>query len=59
MKLEEILVIMQNKVAILTEARKSAVATGDIQKVLQIDEELLNTSISVIKIQDVLNMVND
>lgn len=54
MKLEEIVAIMQNKIAVLTEARKNAVAIGDLLKVTQIDEELMNTTLSIAKMQEIM-----
>lgn len=54
MKLEEIVAIMQNKIAVLTEARKNAVAIGDLLKVTQIDEELIHTATSIAKMQEML-----
>lgn len=54
MKIEEILVIMQNKLAVLAEARKAASATGDLLKVMNIDEEIMNTHISIEKLKTVL-----
>ena len=56
MKLGEILIVMQNKIALLNEARKTAVATGDLLKVTQIDDEILTTSISINALQNVLTL---
>lgn len=54
MKIEDIIVILQNKLVVLAEARKNAVAIGDLLKVVQIDEEVLNTTTSIEKMQQVL-----
>jgi hypothetical protein len=43
MKIEDILIILQNRLITLTEARKSAVATGDLERVVQIDGDLMST----------------
>lgn len=43
MKIEEILIILQNRLITLTEARKSAAAAGDLERVVQIDGDLLTT----------------
>jgi hypothetical protein len=43
MRLDELLVIMQNRLLTLTEARKAAVNSGDIERVVQIDGDLITT----------------
>lgn len=43
MRIEDILIILQNRLITLTEARKSAVAAGDLERVVQIDGDLLTT----------------
>jgi predicted transcriptional regulator len=47
MKLDYLLSIMQNRVLSLTEARKAAVTTGDIERIEQIDGDLLTTESTV------------
>ena len=51
MTLNEILVIMQNRILTLNEARKAAVTAGDIERVIQIEGDLLTTWTSVEKIK--------
>jgi hypothetical protein len=43
MKIEDILIILQNRLITLTEARKSAVSAGDLERVVQIDGDLMST----------------
>jgi hypothetical protein len=47
MRVEEILVILQNKMTTLTEARKSAGAIGDIEQVIKIDTSITETETSI------------
>ncbi len=47
MKLDYLLAIMQNRVLSLTEARKAAVTAGDIERIEQIDGDLLTTENTV------------
>jgi hypothetical protein len=47
MKLDNLLLIMQNRVLSLTEARKTAVIAGDIERIEQIDGDLLTTENTV------------
>lgn len=51
MTIDEVLVILQNRLITLTEARKSAVAAGDLERVVQIDGDLLSTVTSIEKIK--------
>jgi hypothetical protein len=47
MKLDYLLLIMQNRVLSLTEARKAAVIAGDIERIEQLDGDLLTTQNTV------------
>jgi|688.fasta_scaffold636794_2 hypothetical protein len=55
MKLQELITIMQNRLITLNEARKSASAAGDLERVTQIDNDLLTTSISIDQIKRMLD----
>lgn len=54
MKLDYLLLIMQNRILALIEARKVAVATGDIERIDQIDGDLLTTQSTVDQIKQAL-----
>ena len=43
MRLDELLHVMQNRLVTLNEARKGAFASGDVQRVNEIDGDLLTT----------------
>lgn len=51
MTIDEVLVILQNRLITLTEARKAAVNVGDLERVVQIDGDLLTTVTSIEKIK--------
>jgi hypothetical protein len=57
MKLDYLLTIMQNRILTLTEARKAAVTSGDIERVAQLDADLLTTEDTVEKIKNLLQVV--
>jgi hypothetical protein len=57
MKLDYLLSIMQNRILTLTEARKSAVTSGDIERVAQLDADLLTTEDTVEKIKNLLQVL--
>jgi hypothetical protein len=54
MKLDYLLSIMQNRILTLTEARKTAVTSGDIERVDQLDKDLLTTENTVMQIKNIL-----
>lgn len=54
MKLDYLLSIMQNRILTLTEARKAAVTSGDIERVDQLDSDLLTTENTVEQIKSIL-----
>jgi hypothetical protein len=54
MKLDYLLSIMQNRILTLTEARKAAVTAGDIERVDQLDGDLLTTEDTVVQIKNLL-----
>lgn len=60
MTLEEILIIMENRLINLTETRKSAVSSGLLDQVVALDADLLTTTgtIKQLKIQ-IQNSIND
>lgn len=47
MTVNELVVILQNRLITLAEARKSAVASGDVERVLQVDNDLLSTTMTI------------
>ncbi len=47
MKLEEIIAILNNRLASLTEARKNAVSSGNLEQVMLIDSDILSTQTSI------------
>lgn len=47
MKLQELITIMQNRLITLNEAKKSATAAGDIERVVQIDGDILTTTVVI------------
>jgi hypothetical protein len=55
MKIQELLIILQNRLIALTEARKSALAAGDPEKIVQIENDLLTTDISINQIKRMLD----
>lgn len=54
MKLDYLLSIMQNRVLSLKEARNAAVTSGDIDRVAQLDSDLLTTENTVEQIKNIL-----
>jgi hypothetical protein len=59
MTLDEVLVIMNNRVITLGEARKAAVASGDLEKVIQIDGDLVTTFTTIDRLKNTINFVNN
>lgn len=47
MTLSEVLVILQNRIISLQEAKKTAIATGELQKVIDLDNDLITTSTTI------------
>ena len=47
MKLQDILVIMQNRMLSLNEARKAAVISGNLEQVMSIDADINTTENSI------------
>ncbi len=56
MKLDHILSIMQNRILTLTEARKTAVTAGDIERIEQLDGDILTTENTVEQIKSMLQL---
>lgn len=56
MTLQELLVIMQNRLLTLNEARKSAINLGDLEQVNRIDGDLITTCATVEKIQKTIEL---
>lgn len=55
MTLQELLVIMQNRLLVLAEARKEAVNAGNLQRIIEIDGDLLTTSSTIESLKDNIN----
>ena len=53
MTVQELIFILQNRVLTLNEARKNAVNSGDPERVVQIDGDLLTTNISLDQIKKI------
>jgi hypothetical protein len=58
MTLHEVLVIMNNRVITLGEARKAAVAAGDLEKVIQIDGDLMSTFTTIDQLKNSIELTN-
>jgi hypothetical protein len=58
MTLHEVLVIMNNRVITLNEARKAAVAAGDLEKVIQIDGDLMSTFTTIDQLKNTIELTN-
>ena len=56
MTLNEVLVIMNNRIITLNEARKAAVAAGDLEKVIQIDGDLMTTLTTIEKLKETISL---
>jgi hypothetical protein len=56
MQIDELLVVMQNRLRTLTEARKASVNLGDLERVIQIDGDLLTTATSINQIKKTLEL---
>lgn len=56
MTLHEILMIMQNRIISLNEARKAAYVSGDLERVTQIDTDLVTTWTSIEKIKNTIEL---
>lgn len=56
MTIQEVLVIMQNRIIHLNEARKAAVNMGDLDGVVKIDTDLVTTQGSIEKIKLLLQL---
>ena len=50
MNLEEIIVVLQNKVKALENAKNASIANGDMSQLAQLDVEILSTQASLDKI---------
>jgi hypothetical protein len=56
MTIQEILIILENRIIALTESRKNAVSSGDLPMVIKIDTDLNNTLSSVDDIKRTLGL---
>jgi hypothetical protein len=57
MTIDEVLVIMQNRLLTLNAARTAAIAAGDLERVNQIDGDLLTTYSSIDQIVKTKNAI--
>lgn len=51
MKMQELITLMANKLAYLNTARSTALASGDLEAVLRLDGEILETQDTLSKLQ--------
>lgn len=51
MTLEELLAVMQNRLITLNEARKTAFTAGDLDRINQIDGDLLTTATTILQLR--------
>lgn len=56
MTLQELITIMQNRLITLNEAKKAATAAGDLERLIQIDGDVLTTTIVI---QQLINNHSD
>ena len=56
MTLQEVLVIMNNRIITLNEARKAASAAGDLEKVIQIDGDLMTTLSTIEQLKSTIQL---
>lgn len=56
MTLNEVLVIMQNRIVTLNEARKAAATAGDLDRVNQVDGDLLTTLSTIERLKETINL---
>jgi len=56
MTITELLTIMQNRLLTLNEARKAAVLSGDLERVVQIDGDLVTTYTTVEKLHKAVEL---
>ncbi len=56
MTVNELLVIMQNRLLALTEARKSSVSAGDLDRIVQIDNDLVTTLTSITQLKKAIEL---
>lgn len=54
MRIEDIIVILQNRLIALGESRKVAVVSGDLARVVDIDNDITNTTLSLEQLQSSL-----
>jgi hypothetical protein len=54
MKLDEIIKILENRVLTLTAARQNCVNSGDLNKINQIDVDLLSTTNTIEQLKNML-----
>jgi hypothetical protein len=50
MSLNEVLIVMQNRILTLKTAKTSAINSGDLENVMKIDNDLITTEASIEKI---------
>ena len=55
MKIEQVLAILQNRVVTLNSLKSSATGSGDLEKVIQVENELSDTLDTIEKIKNTIN----
>lgn len=59
MKIDDILLIMQNKLVNLSENRKAAFANGDLSTVTAIDLQIIETEKTIEQLKQALTLTNN
>lgn len=55
MTVDEILIIMQNRLITLQETRKLAVASGNLEQIVSIDKDLSTTQLTIQQLSETQN----
>lgn len=56
MTLQEILIILQNRLTVLSEAKRNAVATGNLDQVVALENDIITTEQSILQITQALSL---
>ena len=51
MKLQELIVLLSNKLSSLNNAKSTAIASGDIESVIRLDDEIAETQVTLNTLQ--------
>ena len=55
MTVNELIVILQNRLVMLTEAKKAAVSNGDLERLIQLEGDLLTTINTIESLQKTIS----